>query len=192
MERFARVVLGYHGCLEPVASRLLTGETSIAQWVPSQNDYDWLGHGIYFWEHSPARAMQWAKEQADRHNGRRAVGAPAVVGAVIQLGACLDLTDVRHTQLLATAYEQVWEAYRAEGRRLPRNTGGDQDLKKRQLDCLVINWLHQHSGAPFQTVRGAFPEGDPVYPGAKIMRETHIQIAVRDKACILGIFRPTM
>jgi hypothetical protein len=192
MERFARVVLGYHGCLEPVASRLLTGEISIAQWVPSQNDYDWLGHGIYFWEHSPARAMQWAKEQADRHNGRRAVGAPAVVGAVIQLGACLDLTDVRHTQLLATAYEQVWEAYRAEGRRLPRNTGGDQDLKKRQLDCLVINWLHQQSGGRFQTVRGAFPEGNPVYPGAKIRKETHIQIAVRDKACILGIFRPSI
>jgi hypothetical protein len=192
MERFARVVLGYHGCLEPVASRLLTGETSIAQWVPSQNDHDWLGHGIYFWEHSPARAMQWAKELADRRNGRRAVGAPAVVGAVIQLGACLDLTDVRHTQLLATAYKQVCEIYRAGKRRLPRNTGGDQDLKKRQLDCLVINWLHQQSRARFQTVRGAFPEGNPVYPGAKIMRETHIQIAVRDEACILGIFRPSM
>ncbi len=42
----------------------------------------------------------------------------------------------------------------------------------------------------FQTVRGAFVEGDPVYEGARIHAKTHVQIAVRDPSCILGYFRP--
>jgi hypothetical protein len=41
-------------------------------------------------------------------------------------------------------------------------------------------------------VRCGFSEGDPVYAGSGIFRETHIQIAVRSPACILGVFRPML
>jgi hypothetical protein len=48
-----------------------------------------------------------------------------------------------------------------------------------------------HTGrGTYQTVRGAFMEGTPVYPGAGIFEKTHIQIAVRDPDWILGYFRP--
>jgi len=56
MLRFPRVVPGYHGCLEPLATELLNGTRPIADWQPSDNSWDWLGKGIYFWEHAPARA----------------------------------------------------------------------------------------------------------------------------------------
>ena len=45
-------------------------------------------------------------------------------------------------------------------------------------------------GVYFQTVRGVFVEGDPAYAGAGMRTKTHIQIAVRDPACILGYFKP--
>jgi hypothetical protein len=60
---YQRTVIAYHGCDESVARRvLLDGEKLEA----SENDYDWLGHGIYFWEHGKQRALEWAIYQAKR------------------------------------------------------------------------------------------------------------------------------
>ena len=46
-------VLGYHGCDQSIADRLLAG----GAFRKSRNDYDWLGHGIYFWEANPLRGV---------------------------------------------------------------------------------------------------------------------------------------
>jgi len=65
------------------------------------------------------------------------------------------------------------------------------DRKRNNLDCLVINHaiaLYEDYG--FQTVRSAFLEGRPVFPGSKIKLQSHIQISVIDPDCILGVFRP--
>jgi hypothetical protein len=193
VDRFARVVLGYHGCLEPTAANLLSGRMPIAAWVPSENAWDWLGQGLYFWEHSPRRALEWAHAKARRQARRtRTRHRPSVIGAVIQLGRCFDLTNVVHTRSLAAAYAQLESLYDVRGLPLPENTGTDSDLLRRERDCLVINWCIECSENAYQTVRGAFTEGAPAYRGAKIMEQTHIQIAVRDKSCILGVFRPTL
>lgn len=188
MLRFPRVVLGYHGCIEPVATELLSGAREIADWRPSENPWDWLGRGIYFWEHAPERAKRWADAKAARAGGRA-----AVVGAVIQLGQCFDLTDVNITGTLAEVHREIAEEYRALGRTLPENRGRDEDLRMRELDCLVINSLlvkMPRRGVTIDTVRGAFEEGPPAFPGAKIRAASHIQIAVRNPANILGVFRP--
>ena len=55
MDQFARIIVGYHGCTEDFARDLLLGTAPVSAWQPSTNDWDWLGHGIYFWEHSPER-----------------------------------------------------------------------------------------------------------------------------------------
>ena len=76
---------------------------------------------------------------------------------------------------------------------MPANKGKDKKL--RELDCAVINYCAFRAGLrqiPFDTVRGAFLEGAPVFPGTTISSETHIQIAVRNLNCILGIFRPNL
>jgi hypothetical protein len=178
MDRFTRIVLGYHGCEPAFADALLHGEVPVEAWEPSQNPYDWLGHGIYFWEFAPERAKAWGDKGG-------------VVGAVIQLGTCLDFTDVGHTALLAAIHANLGKRYRRRGKPLPRNKG-----KRRDLDCLVINTLvtrmAKKEGIRFQTVRCPFLEGEPAYPGSGIYRESHIQIAVRDKGCILGGFRPNL
>ena len=118
--------------------------------------------------------------------------ARVVVGAVIQLGRCFDLMNEAFTRLLAEAHRLEKEQSQAEGRELPRNTGGTEDLKARKLDCHIINFCVQQLAPEFQTVRGAFWEGGRVYPEAMIYTESHIQVAVRDRDCILGVFRPNL
>jgi hypothetical protein len=108
---------------------------------------------------------------------------------MIQLGNCLDLTDLRHTQRLRAAYLAVRKSSRQAGRALPKNI-----RKRRDLDCFVINQLVSSSlegdEVPYQTARCPFLEGIPAYPGAGMRRESHIQLVVFDKRCILGVFRP--
>jgi hypothetical protein len=181
VDRFARIVLGYHGAKggesANYSKRLLLGEVSVEEWKSSENEYDWLGHGIYFWEHSPERAHRWA-------------GADGIViGAVIQLGNCLDLTELIYTELLIESHNALKASFLKKGLPLPQNKG--RELKLRNLDCLVINNLASSESEQIQTVRGAFEEGDEAFPGAALKSETHIQISVRDRGCILGIFRPT-
>ncbi|HQU45626.1 MAG TPA: hypothetical protein PK867_22625, partial [Pirellulales bacterium] len=116
-----------------------------------------------------------------------------VIRAVIQLGTCFDLLDERINGLLATGYADLAESYAVAGKALPENKGRDKKL--RELDCAVINYCVFCEGLrriPFDTVRGAFLEGPPVFPGTMISAETHIQIAVRNPDCILGVFRPNL
>ena len=84
------------------------------------------------------------------------------------------------------------------GLTMPQNepgAKGDADLLKRKLDCAVINYVHnmREDAAdlkPFDSVRGAFLEGQPLYEGARIMAKTHIQLCVRHHSSIRGYFRP--
>ena len=40
-------VLGFHGCDIETRDKIISGKTTLK---PSENSYDWLGNGIYFWE----------------------------------------------------------------------------------------------------------------------------------------------
>jgi hypothetical protein len=189
MLQIARTVVAYHGCAASFARNLLLGGAeAIASWKESRNHYDWLGKGIYFWEDGAARALRWAQEQAPKKDW----GQPAVIGAVIRLGRCFDLLDEEYTALLKRTYEMVAADYRVSAKPLPENKGGE-DRKRRDLDCLVINRsVELLSDLKLQTVRGAFLEGPEAYPGAMIREHTHIQVAVRDRRCILGVFAPNL
>ena len=188
MDRFARIIVGYHGCSKEFAGNLVLGRQPIADWKPSDNKWDWLGRGIYFWEHSPERALRRAQE---RYRGRRT--EPAVIGAIVQLGQCFDLTNEGLAAIIEESFKELVKAFEAEGLELPTNNkaGG----KRRELDCLAINDCLERlvkAGRRFDSVRGAFLEGPPVFPGTTILKETHIQVAVRNPACILGVFQPNL
>jgi hypothetical protein len=43
MDRFTRIVLGYHGREPAFAEALIRGEVAVKDWKPSTNEYDWLG-----------------------------------------------------------------------------------------------------------------------------------------------------
>jgi len=184
-------ILGFHGCDREVGEAVLSGKQPHLK--PSENRYDWLGHGVYFWEGNYERAMEWAcAHGAD----------PFVIGAVIDLRHCLDLFDRAAIKEVQNTYELLAQLAKQEGWALPRNTGKTPDRPARKLDCMVMNVLlevskkeqAQASGdgvEPYDTVRGPFLEGKPIYPDAGFRSQTHIQINVRDpQACIKGYFRP--
>lgn len=182
---YDRLVLGYHGCDAEVADKVLSGEA----FKESTNVYDWLGHGIYFWEYGPDRAMRFAEEQ--RRRGK--VRTPAVVGALISLGHCFDLLDTRATSELRVAGEQLVRTYSALEMVCPKNQGGSPDLLLRNFDCAMVNFYleaQEEAGTPYDSVRCAFQEGQPVVDGSAIFQETHIQLVVRRPGCIRGVFRP--
>lgn len=177
-------VLGFHGCDQSVADDLLNGK----DFAPSANDWDWLGSGIYFWEANPLRGLEFAKEWCSRGK----ITAPAVVGAVIDLGFCLDLISSTGVAAVKAAYEDFIAYANEAGKPVPKNRLGPDNLL-RDLDCAVINHLHKVREAAelsaFQTVKAVFIEGERIYDQAGFFEKTHVQICVRDKSCIKGVFR---
>jgi hypothetical protein len=173
-----------------VRDRVLLQDASL---TASVNDYDWLGHGIYFWEHGPERALDWAREQS----GRSKLSEPVALGAHIHLGKCFDLLDIRYTKVLNESYEDFERAMKLSGKEVPTNQSlhaGDSDRLLRRLDCAMINWtlerMERAGLGRWDTVRGVFQEGGPAFPGSSVLTKSHIQIAVRNPACIVGYFRP--
>jgi hypothetical protein len=177
-------VLAYHGCRQSTANGLLAGNP----FRLSSNDYDWLGPGVYFWEANPERALDFARDKFARQRAKPE--KIAVVGAVIEMGLCLDLTTKSSIDMLRTAYDSLKSTFATEQLELPRNS---PDLLRRNLDCAVIRRLHEIlsvSGSPaIDTVKGVFVEGSAIYPNAGFHEKTHIQISVRNPTAIKGVFR---
>lgn len=157
--------------------------------LPSEKSYDWLGKGIYFWENDPQRAREWAENKVRSGDYEN----PFVVGALLDLGNCLDLTQRENHEFLRVAHNGLVEDSAKSGYPLPENRDargdGNADKLLRFLDCAVINDLHTMiQDGSFETVRGMFVEGEDVYPGARFKNRTHTQIAVVDPSCIRAVF----
>src|SRR4051812_26132769 len=119
---WSRYVLGYHGCDEAVARKVVAGSERL---TPSKNDYDWLGHGQYFWEDSPTRALRWAEDESKRPGGK--IKTPAVLGAVIDLASCLNLIDAEFLELVRSIHHQLEKL--AEELHLPMPINGGHDFR---------------------------------------------------------------
>jgi hypothetical protein len=192
MLEYQRTIFGYHGCDASVAEKVLSGKGTLS---PSENDYDWLGTGVYFGEHGPARALAWAEEI--RRRRPKTIPNPTVIGAVLHLGTCFDLADIKYTQSLRDLFPLFRQRLEAAGEPLPVNEGikrDDRDLVLRFHDCAMLNWaipiLEEEANTKFQTVRCVFVEGESAFEGSGIREKSHVQIAVRDPECIVGYFRP--
>lgn len=178
-------LIGFHGCERDVAERVFAGETHLNS---SENDYDWLGSGMYFWVDSYERAMNWAGSSSG-------IREPYAVGAFIDPGFCLNLTDFGVTEEIQQAFELLRRTFDSAGEPIPMNAVSSHNtLMVRRLDCAVINYLHELRAVQkldaFNTVYGVFEEGAPLFEGSALKEKTHVQIAVRTPESILGYFRP--
>jgi hypothetical protein len=189
----SNLILGFHGCEKSEQTKLISNPSYIKS---SNESFDWLGHGMYFWENNPRRGLLWAELKMKAGK----LKDPSVIGAVIELGKCLDLLDSRNIELLRHCYS----LFKAESEELdkpiptnvnhPSSIGRDKDL--RYLDCAVIEYTHSFlktkNELPFDSVRAAFIEGEPIYPGAGFNDKTHIQICIINPNCIKGFFLPRL
>jgi hypothetical protein len=75
-----------------------------------------------------------------------------------------------------------------------RNVGNNSDLLLRELDCDVIETCHKirtHIKLPsYDSVRGVFWEGAPLYENAGFREKNHTQLCIRNPNCIKGYFLP--
>jgi hypothetical protein len=96
-------IIGFHSCDREVGLRIIGGKDQLR---PSDNPWDWLGPGAYFWEDNPYRALDYAIKCAtnkQKFSGR--IINPFVIGAVIELGNCLNLIEHRSIEVVRGAYD---------------------------------------------------------------------------------------
>lgn len=196
--------LGFHGCDVDVLDKLINHPYQIKA---SKESFDWLGHGFYVWENNYQRAMQWATDKKKRGLLKK----PSVVGVVYTLENCLDFSDADFIAMLTTYFSLFKTDLSIAGQELPTNKDFRKDEHKdliiRELDCAVIEYLHQKIAEkialeteengfsklqPFDTVRGIFTEGGPAFDGAGIQSKNHIQVCIRNLDCVKGFFLPRL
>jgi hypothetical protein len=178
LARKNRTTFAHHGTTEELAQEII--KTGFKQ---SEEKWDWLGYGIYFWEDSPARALLWARQ---KHSN----GSLSVIDAEIALEHCLNLLDPEGAAKLKRFYRRYILATGVEVASL-KSTAGNHEL-----DCRVINYACEQwaeFGYHVHVIRGGFVEGDPLYshglggPDSKIHDLSHVQLAVRDTCAILNV-----
>ncbi|WP_206156196.1 hypothetical protein [Chitinophaga fulva] len=186
------LVIGFHGCERSLRDDVINERKKLRF---STGKYEWLGHGIYFWQNNYERALEFVTHPPD---GRKIVH-PAVLGAVINLDYCLDLLDTKHIRNIKNGFLMMVDATLEREGKLPRNRnkeGADnlQDKVIRELDCQVIEYVHERMRRKgvrqYDSVRGVFIEGTPIYEDAGFFDKTHIQICIRNPNCIKGYFIP--
>lgn len=192
-EKNPRYILGFHGCDASVIPYLINQSTPTFK--ASKNDYDWLGSGMYFWENDPHRAQQYILEVQKREPDR--IKNPAIVGAVIDLGYCLNLVENKYIELLKSTYQFYEEFAKKNKIEIAKNVAAyksDHDKLFRNLDCAIIELIHssnkENQSPGFDSVRGMFIEGGEAYPSAGFHQKTHVQICIRNPDMIKGYFIP--
>jgi hypothetical protein len=129
------------------------------------------------------------KQQQGNKKIKIAAKTPFVIGAIIELGNCLDLVETASLEILKESYNKLKEIKDILEEKMPVNRGNN-----RALDCSVIKYIHQANAdsgkPPLDTIRCAYPEGEEIYPGATISSRLHIQICVCNPECIKGYFLP--
>jgi hypothetical protein len=179
-------IIGYHSCDKDIGLKILNGD---AELKPSHNDWDWLGDGVYFWEQNPKRALDYAIESANgKQFNKIRIKTPFVLGAIIQLGNCLNLIESDSLLILDEAYKGLSSLYNETGKKMPVNKDN-----VRKLDCAVIRYVHQSAltkNIKYDSVRSAFSEGRKVYPDASFSTRHHIQVCVINPELIKGYFLP--
>jgi hypothetical protein len=159
--------------------RLVSGDPFTA----SDEDNDWFGKGVYFWEYAPKQAMWWAKDY-------KGFEQPAVVAARIRLGNCFDLLDPRNVRVLRAFKDELVEVLTAFGAPVPKNV-----RQHRALDCAVFNYIYElsdESPTPIESARGVYVPTSTarrVWRGSWISEEAHVQVCVRESKNILAVWQ---
>ena len=145
-------------------------------------------------------AMEILLQKKDFHQSTnvKQCNEPFVLGAVLDLGYCLDLTCRKHVQSLVSVWSTIVRPIYDSGNIKPnkpgRNVGENGELMLRFLDKYVIESLHKFNEAKgfeaYDSVRAGFWEGQEIYPTAGFREKNHIQICIRNPKCVLGVFLP--
>jgi hypothetical protein len=193
-------VYGYHGTTLRAANAIMADPM---QFQPSHSAGDWLGQGIYFFENSFRKGIEWADRTVDKRIKIGHTEDPAVLGCEIDLSICLDLCDPRHSEdflswiaanfdlasaplqhgprLLTFASKEISVSDLPD--RSPKNRGLYRHPHKvNVLDKVLIDAFIDAlpTSKRFSTVRAPFNSGRQLFPNSYLFHNSQVQIAVRD------------
>ena len=190
MPRFSdyhRTVIGYHGTSQSVVEKIVLLQEPI-QWY--DQSHDWMGNGVYYWEHAPKQAWRFAEI---RRRQRKWDEPVAVVASMIRLGFCFDLLDPDNAKKLKSLHDDYIEVCLAKNQPIPKNKRRWKYLDKAVFDYAysVINQEKAEDGSPSRvdTCRGIY-----VRPGSTgrlwkeswVQQGAFIQLLVKNPDCTLG------
>lgn len=72
------------------------------------------------------------------YNGRQKISEPAVVGAIIDLGLCLNLLDSRSIEMVGKAHADLEKLSKEAGISLPANSAGHPEIDAVAQPVIVI------------------------------------------------------
>jgi hypothetical protein len=184
---YPNFIIGYHSCDKEVGLKVLNGKEDL---IKSNNQWDWLGEGVYFWEQNPFRGLDYSLEVAKgKQFNKKKITTPFVLGAIIELGNCLNLLEPKSIDILKESYFGFCNFCNKTNSIIPKNIGNN-----RALDCAVIRYTHQSfvqkNKLPYDTVRSTFNEGKEIYEGSAFTTRNHIQVCVTNLSMIKGYFLP--
>lgn len=159
-------VIGYHGTSLEAAERILQ-----EGFQPSVKSWEWLGHGIYFWQDAPYRAYEWGQDWLAKTQGYR--GPIGVVAAEIELQNVIDLIDQAGMKLL----RKLAQDFVVKPEALALNN--TESLNR--LDCALFNYATKvlsSGGFEVAGYRAACIEGLPLTIGSPIYDLSHVQLVM--------------
>ena len=190
MPQFAdyhRTVIGYHGTRQSVAEKIVLLQEPIRSYDQA---HDWMGSGVYYWEHAPKQAWRFAEIRRRQRPWDEPV---AVVASMIRLGFCFDLLDPDNARDLKAFHDDYIMVRSLSGKPVPENKRRWKYLDKAVFDYAYakIDQANAEAGslAQVDTCRGIY-----VRPGTtgRLWKESwvqhgaFIQLLVRNPDCILG------
>jgi hypothetical protein len=173
-------LVGYHGTNRQAAESILANG-----FEPSQNEYDWLGTGVYFWQDAPYRAWDWSCTHA---RWKHPQDEPAVIRSIIQIrrSECMDLLDWKSENSWADLLDAAHKFLRKR-QDLPKQRSG-RNAKLHPLDKVIIDYVIDKilvkDNLKIMAVRAGFEEGKKIFVGSAMYEKTHVQVAVRDTMVI--------
>jgi hypothetical protein len=163
----SKIVEAYHATTAASAKKIVEQ----GHFHPSDNPWDWLGAGAYFFE-TEHRAREWALDHFPED--------PMIVHVKVKLGHSIDLDDNRWAPALHACWKEVEKT-----NVVAKNRGLRHDRDRVVLDKLATIWRPD-------TIRSSFEEGVKVLPQSEFTERKHAQLLVRNQEnCIriVGLIR---
>jgi len=156
--------IGYHGTTEKHAQDIIICQ----HFTQSDDEDDWLGRGIYFFENDIQQAYNFCIKA-------RKYKEWSIIKSNIKAGFIIDLTKIEDV----TEFSKIAKSFR--DRYYKKKDGTKREL----LNSVILNAMYNIK--QFDLVRGVFqiPETTKIYRTNICFYQ--IQLCIRNKDCILDI-----
>lgn len=159
--------IGYHGTTKELAEKIINDR----EFKVSNQDEDWLGPGVYFFEDDYHQAKNFGKKA-------RKYSEWAVVKSKIKADAVFDLIQSEDFIFFDKTFKLIVSRYEKINKNKIRN---------KVTNKVVFNMIYEHR--PYDLVRGVFtvPKGKNIKISGTKYSHSQIQLCVRNLECIKSI-----